>query len=103
MIRAAQDREVRYAGSGQPASMDDLFGGLAEWTTTKYDFPGTVSNQRYDARLRSMQVLKGYGDPDKLPGLVPTGNAALLAPPDSNSPMIGFRCVRSGTPRFVTP
>ncbi len=103
MIHAAQNREVRYAGSGQPVAMDDLFGGLAEWTTTKYDFPGTVQNQSFETGLRSMQVLKGYGDPDKLPGLVPTGNAALLAPPYSNSPMIGFRCVRSGAPRFVTP
>ena len=83
--------------------MDDLFGGLAEWTTTKYDFRAAVHNQSREAasKLSSMHVLQGYGHPEKLSGLVRMPDE-LIAPPDSMSPMIGFRCVRSGAPRFVT-
>lgn len=102
IVEAAKKRNVRYFASGRLATMDDLCGGLAEWTTTTYDFTGP-GNRVGIARLRSMQVLHGYGDPDRLPGLLRFIDGYLLAPPDLDSPIIGFRGVRSGAPRFVKP
>jgi hypothetical protein len=101
IVTAAKERQLRYP-SRRPATFDDLFAGLAEWTTTTYDVRG-FGNRDAIARLRSLHVLKGYGDPDKLHGLIWLGDGYLLAPPDSNSPMIGFRGVRSAKPRFVKP
>src|SRR4029079_4174496 len=37
IVKAAQNHRLAYAASGRPAAMDDLFHGLAEWTTTNYD------------------------------------------------------------------
>jgi formylglycine-generating enzyme required for sulfatase activity len=102
MVKAADRHLSHYAVSDRPASIEDLLGGLAEWTTTKYNLRAAVDNQSREAasKLSSMHVLKGYGDPEKLPGLVRMHDE-LLAPPDSMSPMIGFRCARSGAPRFM--
>jgi hypothetical protein len=103
MDKAAEAHQLRYADSGRPATLQGLSRGLAEWTTTKYDFRAAATGRAREgaAKLQTMHILKGYGDPEKLRGLVRMPDA-LLAPPDSESPMIGFRCVRSGAPRFFT-
>ena len=49
------------------------------------------------------RVLAGYGDPDKLPGLMRTEDNKLIASTKLYSASIGFRGVRSGGPRFVKP
>jgi hypothetical protein len=100
MVNAAKNQLLRYSNPQRPATLDDLFDDLAEWTTTKYNFRGSGQSEP-SSRLQTMHILKGYGDPSKLPGLVRMPDA-VLATPDSSSPLIGFRCVRSETPRFVT-
>lgn len=101
IVQAVRDQNL-LTGSGRPACIENLFGGLAEWTTTKYEFAGRGAPAAI-ASLKNMHILKGYGDPDKLPDLMRTADGALLALPDAQSPNISFRCVRSGAPRFVTP
>jgi serine/threonine-protein kinase len=103
IAKVVNDRTVQPSASRGAATVDDLVGGLAEWTTTKYAFPGREQQLNSGSKLRDMHVLKGYGDPAKLPGLMRApDDASLIAAPDSKSPMIGFRCVRSGNPRFIT-
>jgi serine/threonine protein kinase len=102
ILKAIEKHELSSMPAGHPAALDDLSGGLAEWTTTKYDF--RVSGEAGAiADLRSMHVLKGYGDPTKFRGLRRMPDGTIIASPDSQSPLIGFRGVRSGAPRFVTP
>ena len=60
--RPAQDNEIFDAITGKPAQIVDLFGGVAEWTTTKYRAI-TVDNSR--RKPQDSYVLAGYGDPDK--------------------------------------
>jgi hypothetical protein len=92
ILKAVRDGQV---------TVDDLSGGLAEWTTTKFDFQGGIQNN--SEKLRNMHVLKGFSDAGRFPDLLWWPDGYLLAPPDSRSPHIGFRGVRSGAPRFVTP
>ena len=101
MVKASERHQLRYAGSDRPTTMDDLVGGLAEWTPTIYQFPGSGQLDAL-AKMSGLHVLKGYGDPNKLTGLRRSGTGELLAAPDSQTPMIGLRCVRAGAPRFVT-
>jgi hypothetical protein len=101
IVNAAKKLHLRYAGSARPATMDDLFGGLAEWTPTIYQLPGSAQSGAL-ATMTGLHVLKGYGDPAKLQGLKRMPDE-LVAPADTASSMIGFRCVHSGTPRFVRP
>ena len=49
IVKAANENTLRYAASGRPATIADLAGGLAEWTTTKYDFPGSGSARQISA------------------------------------------------------
>jgi serine/threonine protein kinase len=101
IMKAARDGDLRSADSDRPATMDDLFGGLAEWSTTKY--ANSTEGDPYIAKsLRRMHVLKGYGDPSKLPGLERTPDGYLIASPDTGFRLIGCRGIRSGAPRFVT-
>jgi hypothetical protein len=97
--KSADGHQLRYGDSGRPVTMDDLSDGLAEWTPTLYQFPGSGQQRKLD-QMTGLHVLKGYGDLRNLRGLVRMPDA-LLAPADSKSPMIGFRCVRSGAPRFI--
>jgi serine/threonine protein kinase len=101
MVKAAETHQLRYVGSERPAKLDGLFGGLAEWSATIYQYPGTGRASGV-TKLSGLHVLKGYGDPGVLPGLLHVTTGELVAPADSTSPMIGFRCVRSAAPRFLT-
>jgi tRNA A-37 threonylcarbamoyl transferase component Bud32 len=100
IIKATREHKMRNS-TGRPADVDDLFGGLAEWTSTRYDFSTAGGDQVEIAKLRSWHVLKGNGDPLSLPGLLQSPSGFLIAPTDSNSKLIGFRGVRSGSPRFL--
>jgi hypothetical protein len=101
IVRAENNDEL-WTASGQRAKLDDLFDGVAEWTTTKYDFP-IHYNPKFRDRSSESHVLAGYGDPDKLPSLTRTVDGKVIAPPETKSPFIGYRGVRSGEPRFVKP
>ena len=96
------DPETGFFQDGRGDKLGDLLGGLAEWTTTKYRYGGT-GNTNTLLEMQNMQVLKGYGDPTELPGIHRSIDGTLIALPDTVSPFIGFRGVRSGTPRFVRP
>jgi serine/threonine-protein kinase len=89
-------------GAGRPSVITDLETGVAEWTTTVYDFEASGPLDVI-ARLRGKRILKGYGDPDQLPGLMRMLDGQVVAQSDDKSPNIGFRGVRSGAPRFVNP
>jgi hypothetical protein len=80
----------------------NLAGGVAEWTTTAYEYHGVGNHVAVAAMLRA-RVLKGYGDPGQLPDLLQGTDGLLIAPPEQESPSIGYRAVRSGAPRFVKP
>ena len=103
IIQAVTDGQLKKVASGAKTTVEDLFTGLAEWTTTKYDFPGAVEDRNNVEKLNNMYLLKGYGDPEKLPGLLRFVGGVLLAPPDSHSPLIGFRGVRSGAAFCTDP
>ena len=102
IVQAAKESAVSDVASGEPAKIEDLFGGVAEWTTTKWHArvkgPAAVA-----IKIQNSHELAGYGDPDKLPGLTRMPDNKLIAPPEIPSSSIGFRGVRSGTPRFVKP
>lgn len=102
IVAAAKNGKLTFVGSGRKATMDDLFGGLPEWTTTNYDFPWRGEFTAVST-LRSKRILKGFGDPDAFPELLRFADGKLLSYPDTPSPNIGFRGVRSGAPRFVKP
>jgi hypothetical protein len=80
----------------------DFQGGLPEWTTTTFDFPGAGAASAI-ARLRSMHLLRGYGDPSRFPEMLRSADGQLISSPDAESTMIGFRGAHSGAPRFVKP
>jgi eukaryotic-like serine/threonine-protein kinase len=86
--------------SDDDATDPDSFGGYPEWTTTKYDFVGLGSSAALTA-LRAMYVLKGNGDSAEISGLLRLPDGTLVASPENNSPMIGFRGVHSASPRFL--
>jgi hypothetical protein len=90
------------ASSGEPASIAGLSNGRAEWTTTTYDYSGSGARGPV-ARLRSMSVLKGYGDVVVSSGMLQSPDGKWLCPSDIATPSIGWRGVRSGAPRFVEP
>jgi eukaryotic-like serine/threonine-protein kinase len=98
--KAVRDGQVR-THDGQASQLENIFGGLAEWTMTMYDFSIAGGDQVEIANLRSANVLKGYGNPSELPDLLQLPDGALVAPPDSNSARIGFRGVRSAIPRLL--
>jgi formylglycine-generating enzyme required for sulfatase activity len=100
IVHATNNHELLYVGTGQPATLNDLIDGVAEWTTTKYEF-SMPAKYRTIARNKSLQVLKGYDDPDKILGAMRTPDGPLIAPEDTRSPFIGYRGVRSGAPRFL--
>jgi len=100
IVESAKDRQFTVAGTGEPALLEDLAGGLSEWTTSIYRYRGL---HRGAGTTDNRRILKGYGNPDDFPGLPRMSDGQLVAPfVHEPSPMIGFRCVRSGAPRFVT-
>jgi hypothetical protein len=102
IVESVTDGTATFVTSGEPATMDDLFGGLPEWTTTKYA-------QGNDNRIRGpskelfleRQILKGYGETYKAPAIVQTVDGQLLGSRHDLAPQIGVRGVRSGAPRFL--
>jgi tRNA A-37 threonylcarbamoyl transferase component Bud32 len=99
---AALNNEIFDPATGKPAQIVDLFGGVAEWTTTKYQLVA-AGRTEFVTPVQDSRVLAGYGDPDKLPGLMRTKDNKLIASTKFYSASIGFRGVRSGAPRFVKP
>jgi hypothetical protein len=102
LVECTRKRQPIHPVSGTPATIDGLFNGIAEWTTTRYDFSGAGSRKPLE-RLRNMIVLKGYGEIAVLAGMIQTPDGKLLGPSDAPTPNIGWRGVRSGAPRFVQP
>ncbi len=100
IAESAKHQQLTVFGSGEPAVIEDLFGGVAEWTTSKYFFSGTHAENVVE-KLGDRLVLKGYGNPDNFPGLFRSVDGQLLGARQEASPRIGFRGVRSGAPRFV--
>jgi len=84
-------------------ALQDLFSKPVEWTTTRYDYPDDAGTPATSAALHSMHILKGGGKPDNFYGLQRSVEGDFLAHPDTSSQEIGFRCVRSGEPRFAKP
>ncbi len=98
ILEYAKRHQLTMVGSEEQAAVQDLFGGAPEWTTSKY-----VDSRKHALKeLSDHLVLKGYGDIDRFPELLRSADGQLLGSPQEPSPMIGFRCVRSGAPRFVT-
>jgi tRNA A-37 threonylcarbamoyl transferase component Bud32 len=94
-------REHRSSDTSGSAAIDPvLLSGLPAWTTSKYEFVGLGSSAALNA-LREMYVLKGNGEPGELSGLMRLPDGTLVASPDIELPIIGFRGVRSAAPRFL--
>jgi serine/threonine-protein kinase len=91
-----------HDGSGRAVHLNPGPSPSAAWTSTKYEFPGFASPKDL-SRLRSQHVLMITGDPDAITGATRAADGKSIAPPDTQSKCIGFRSVRSGTPRFVKP
>jgi hypothetical protein len=102
IVEWTRQRQPMRAASGKPTIVDGLFNGIAEWTTTIYDFTGSGARKPL-AELRSMCVLKGYGEMAALAGMLHAPDGQLLSPSDIQAPNIGWRGVRSGAPRFIKP
>jgi hypothetical protein len=102
MNKAAQERSHGLPVDQNLAFSADLLGGLAEWTTTIYEYSNEGSYRAIE-RLRRMHVLKGHDDSKAMPDLLLSFDGLLLASPDSTSSSIGFRGVRSAKPRFIRP
>jgi serine/threonine-protein kinase len=110
LVEALKDQDVGPTAMAMPTDLNDLVAGHAEWTSTKYHFNGVGPPKDLSA-INSMIVLKGHNPtlPPDSPlvrqntGLLPMPDGNLLAPPDCQSPLIGYRGVRSGTPRFLKP
>jgi hypothetical protein len=103
MVQYAQSRRLDHGDSPELAPTDDLFGGLPEWTTTMYEFPGSIGNVNSVAQLKKMHVLKGYGDLSTVQGVERMLDGTVVARADAMSPLIGCRAVHSGAPRFAAP
>jgi serine/threonine-protein kinase len=99
---AALNNEIFEPTSGKPAQIVDLFGGAAEWTTTKYQLIA-AGRAEFVTPVTDYRMLAGYGDPDELPSLTQIEDNKLIASTKLYSASIGFRGVRSGAPRFVKP
>jgi hypothetical protein len=100
--RAARNHEIFDPVTGKPAEIEDLFGGVAEWTTTRYQVVA-AGRTEFVSPVQDNRLLAGYGDPDELPGLARTNDNKLYASTKFYSASIGFRGIRSGAPRFVKP
>jgi hypothetical protein len=99
---AARNHEIFDPATGKPAEIEDLFAGVAEWTTTRYQVVA-AGRTEFVSPVQDNRLLGGYGDPDELPGLSRTNDNKLYASTKFYSAYIGFRGVRSGAPRFVKP
>jgi hypothetical protein len=101
IVNSVRQAERASTGSGNPAAIEGLFGGLAEWTTTTSDFSSAGARGPIAIR-RNLMVLKGYDDTEVYPQTLRTPDGKLLSPSETSSPSIGWRGVRSGAPRFVS-
>jgi serine/threonine protein kinase len=99
IAKYVQQQQIAATSSAKPAGIEDLFAGVAEWTTSKYVYRGATQNS--EDVFRDHFVVRGYGNADDFPGLIQTADGQLIAPRYTSPPLIGFRGVRSGAPRFV--
>src|SRR5262249_51873700 len=76
--RAARNHKIFDPETGKPAEIEDLFGGLAEWTTTRYQVVA-AGRTEFVSPVQDNRLLAGYGDPDELPGLTRTDDNELYA------------------------
>jgi hypothetical protein len=102
IVTAAKHGDARLVETGKPVKMDDLFDEFPELSTTTISEPG-IGGTGALRHLRGMHVLKGFIATNAASDLLPWAHGASLAGPDTESPTISFRGVRSATPRFVKP
>ncbi len=80
----------RYFGCSSAAGVQDLVGGVWEWTSTPLDVPGLEAHP--DQVLREIRGGSWYTDPGKARCQPRDGYPA--APQDAAFPDVGFRCCR---------
>jgi len=101
IIAAVERGEARFVETGAPARMDDLFDDFPEFSTTVKTIDSMGGNRVRN--FRDMHVLKGFKHLTTFSELYPWPDGTVLVGPDSKSPKVSIRGVRSGTPRFVKP
>ena len=101
IVAAVERGEARIVATGAPATMQDLFDDFPELSTTVKVIESKAGNGVQ--KFRDMHVLKGFKTLNTLSELTPWIDESVLAGPDSKSPKVSFRGVRSATPRFVKP
>jgi len=100
IIAAVDHGGVRLVKTGLPITINDLFDGFPELSTTIK----TVSRLDGNAMVRhfnKMHVLKGFAHAP--PDLHSWVEGMLLVDENIDSPYVSIRGVRSATPRFVQP
>ncbi len=102
IIEALKDPEVGMVANGKWADFADLPAGLPEWTSTGYRSTSLDRGFSTEA-FKNYQILCGNGGTDNRSGVTRMPDGKLVAPTDSRSPLIGYRGVRSGAPRFMKP
>ena len=101
IVEYAKHQDPSSSESNTPRILEGLFNNVAEWSTTRYKFPGK-GDPGSIAQTR-LVILKGFEHLAPAPDLTQSLDGEWLASPSSESPQIGWRYVRSGAPRFVTP
>ena len=89
------------SSSGPKPHLRNLFGGLPEWTTTRY-FVELTTGQGRQPVFQGAQILKGYNVAENYLDVIRTPHGQLVAPADQPPRSIGIRGVRSAKPRFLT-
>jgi hypothetical protein len=102
IIKSLKEPENRVAANMIVTELEDESTKHAEWTSTKYRY-SHVAKQSQLIHLENMRVLQGYGDFKTIPDCKLMVDGRLIALPETRSPLIGYRGVRSGTPRFDIP
>ncbi len=102
-VAAAVKRgEAKSVETGATVTMDDLFDDFPELSTTiktNLKIEGNAAARHFS----NMHVLKGFKNSNEPSDLLPWADGASLAGPDTESPKISIRGVRSATPRIVKP
>jgi eukaryotic-like serine/threonine-protein kinase len=102
IVTVVERGEARFVETGALATMDDLFDDFPEFSTTVKTIESKAGNSIQN-HFRDMHVLKGFKDLSSISGLYPWVDGTVLVGPDSKSPKVSIRGVRSATPRFVKP
>jgi serine/threonine protein kinase len=102
MTAAVERGEAKLVETGATVTMDDLFDDFPELSTTIKTDP-SIGGNATARHLRDMHVLKGFKNSNAPTEILPWAEGASLAGPETESPKISIRGVRSATPRFVKP